>query len=218
VAVPEPAKAVEDSGPKKFEDLSTERLQAAHDALTKVGVPEAVLQPYKDLLGERRAKESQTYDPAKRLEQLTATRNRLAKRREEQQNEVDEQKARLERAENRLKKTIQYLEIFQAEINQAMAETNDAAGTTKRASEPPSGLRAIQSALMQPDEALAKHPDYVQYATTTASAGNTPMPALRWHLSKELGALAAEEPLPATKRACTSSSARTTDADGDDVL
>ena len=71
---------------------------------------------------------------------------------------------------------------------------------------------------MQPDEALAKHPDYVQYATTAASAGNTPMPALRWHLSKELGAFAAEEPLPATKRACAISPARTTDADGDDVL
>jgi hypothetical protein len=71
---------------------------------------------------------------------------------------------------------------------------------------------------MQPDEALAKHPDYVQYATTTASAGSTPLQELRWHLSKELGALAAEEPLPATKRACTSSPARTTDADGDDVL
>jgi maleylacetoacetate isomerase/maleylpyruvate isomerase len=45
-----PAGDAGDRGAQKLEDLSTERLQAAHDALTKVGVPEAVLQPYKDLL------------------------------------------------------------------------------------------------------------------------------------------------------------------------
>jgi predicted nucleic acid-binding Zn-ribbon protein len=56
----------------------------------------------------------------KLLEQLTPTRNRLAKRKEEQQDEVDEQRARLERAENRLKKTIQDLDIMQAEISPAM--------------------------------------------------------------------------------------------------
>ena len=50
----------------------------------------------------------------------------MTKRREEQQNDVDEQKAKFKRAGSRLKKTMQDLEILQAEIDQAMAATDEA--------------------------------------------------------------------------------------------
>jgi hypothetical protein len=50
VPVAEPAQEVEEGGLHKFEDLTTERLQAAHDALANVGALERVIQPYKDLI------------------------------------------------------------------------------------------------------------------------------------------------------------------------
>ena len=82
-----------------------------------------------------------------------------------------------------------------------MAELNETAGATQRTSEAPMCLRATQAALQQPDDKLAKNPEYVKYATTTVAASNTPMAALRWHLSRELGPLAADEPQPAPKLA-----------------
>ncbi len=99
-----------------------------------------------------------------------------------------------------------------------MAETNDAEGAAKRSSEPPSGVQAIHTALRQPDNVLAKHLGYVQYATVTAAAGGTPVQPLRWHRCSELGPLAAGEPQPAPKGACTNSAVRITNDDGDDVL
>ena len=198
--------------------MRTERIQAAPDALVSVGVPENAIQPCKDVLGERRAKTEQTYDPAKRLEQLTAARNKLAKRREDLQADFDDQKAKLERAEQLLQQTSQDLDILQSQTNQATAESNETAGATNLTSQAPTGLRAIQAALQQPDDELAKNPEHAKYAATTVAAGSTPTAALRWHLSRELGPLAADEPQPAPKRACIGSAARTTDADGDDVL
>ena len=58
-----------------------------------------------------------------------------------------------------------------------MAETNEAAGATKRTNEAPAGLRTAQAALQQPDEELASNPEYVKYAKATAAAGGTPMTA-----------------------------------------
>ncbi|WP_353239675.1 hypothetical protein [Limnohabitans sp.] len=218
VAAPDPAPEPDGSGHKKLEDLPTEQLQAAHDALIKVGMPVSTLQPYKDLLEDRKAKAELTYGPAKRLEHLTAARNRLAKRREEQQSEVDDQKARLARAESRLKKVVQDMDILQAEIAQAMAETNEVVSSVERAPEEPTGMRAVQTALAQPDEVLVQHPEYIKYATATAEAGGIPMQAIRWHLCRELGTLAAESLRLAAKRPCPDGAGRAVDADGDDAM
>ena len=89
-------------------------------------------------------------DPGQRLEQLAAARNRLVKRRE-----LDEQKARLKRAEQRVQKTSQDLEVLQSQMNQAMAETNEATGVAKRTSEAPAGLPAVQIALNKSEEDIA---------------------------------------------------------------
>ena len=67
--------------------MPTGRLQAAHDALVSVGVPESVVLPYKTLLEERQAKSDQNYETSLQLEHMTAARKTLAKRREELQND-----------------------------------------------------------------------------------------------------------------------------------
>ena len=46
-----------------------------------------------------------------------------------------------------------------------MAENNEAAGAAKRPAKAPTGLRAVQIALSQPDEELASDPEHVNYAT-----------------------------------------------------
>ena len=143
--------------------MPADRIQAAHDALVSVGVPGSVIQPDKDVLEERRTRAEQTYDPVKRLEQLTTARHKLAKRRDEQQMEFEEQKARLERAEQRLQQTKQDLDVLQTQIGQAMAETKEATSAAKRITEAPTRLRAARIALKQPDEELAGDPEYVKW-------------------------------------------------------
>ncbi|MFM7986053.1 MAG: hypothetical protein ACKPKO_42740, partial [Candidatus Fonsibacter sp.] len=132
--------------------------------MTSLKMPEGILRPFRDALEERKAKEARVYEPAKRLEQFTAQRNRTLKLNEELQAAVDEQRANLAAAEAKLQKTMQDLEFFQEEINKAVAETNSTAAAFKRVSEPPPEMRGIRTTLDQPDEVLAVHPDYVAYA------------------------------------------------------
>ena len=114
---------------------------------------------------------------------------------------------------------MQDLAALQEEINKAMAETNDTTAVAKRASEQPAGVQGIRSALDQPDDLLAKHPEYMAYAAATAATGTAPISALRCHLQRELATVAADVPQQAAKRPCTSNSpARNTDADGDTVI
>ena len=183
-------------------------------------MPDSYVRPLREAVEERKAKQARVYDPAKRLEQFTAQRNRTLKLKEELQAEVDDdQRAKLAAAEGRLAKAAQDLEFFQEEINKAMAETNDANGAVKRAGELAAGTGGIKSALDQTDEALASHPDYIAHVAAAGTAGSTPLAPLRWHLQKELQTLATDTPTPAAKRACTSSSpARQLDADGDENI
>ena len=219
VAIPEAQDDSQSKEPESLSELSLEQLQAAHDRLVGFKMPERYVRPLREALEERKAKQARVYDPAKRLEQFTAQRNRTLKLKEELQAEVDEQRASLAAAEGRLAKAVQDLEFFQAEIGKAMAETNDAAVAVKRAGEPTTGTCGIQSALDQTDEVLASHPEYIAHVAASATAGTPPLPPLRWHIQKELQVLAADTPTPASKRACTSSSpARGLDADGDEQL
>ena len=95
------------------------------------------------------------------------------------QKEIDKQKARLESLETHLNATLQDLAALKEEINKAMAETNDTTAVAKRASEQPAGVQGIRSALEQPDDLLAKHPEYMAYAAATTATGTAPISALR---------------------------------------
>ena len=219
VAIPETQDDVQCDEPESLSELSLERLQAAHDGLVGLKMPDSYVRPLREALEERKAKQARVYDPAKRLEQFTAQRNRTLKLKEELQAEVDDQRAKLAAAEGRLAKAVQDLEFFQEEINKAMAETNDANGAVKRAGDPAAGTCGIKSALDQTDEALASHPEYIAHLAAASAAGLPPLTSLRWHLQKELHSLATDTPTPAAKRACTSSSpARELDADGDEKI
>ena len=217
-AVPEPTPAKEEWAPKKLEDMTTERIQAAHDALVSVGMPDSVIQPYEAVLKERRAKMDPNYDPSLRLEHLTAARNKLAKRREELQEDYDDQKAKLERTEQRLQETSQDLESLQTQPNHGRIERNRRRHTADKRSPHVSPRDPSSPAAAGRRARTTKRTEYVKYATTTAAASNTPMTTLRWHLRKELGPLAADKPQPAPKRACINNAARNADADGDEVL
>ena len=46
-----------------LDDMTTELIQAAHDALVNVEVPDSVLQPCRDILAQRHGKAEQTGDP-----------------------------------------------------------------------------------------------------------------------------------------------------------
>jgi len=219
VAIPETQDEAQGDEPESLSGLSLERLQTAHDGLVALKMPDSIIRPLREELEERKAKQSRVYDPAKRLEQFTAQRNRTLKLKEELQAEVDDQRAKLAAAEGRLAKAAQDLEFFQEEINKAMAETNDANGAVKRAREMTAGTGGIKSALDQTDEALASHPDYIAHLAAAYAAGLPPLTPLRWHVQKELQTLATDTPTPAAKRACTSSSpARQLDADGDEQI
>ena len=216
VAIPDALTESSAKGPEQLGDLATEQIQAALDGLASLKMPEGILRPFKDALEERKAKDARVYEPSKRLEQFTAQRNRTLKLKEELQAAVDEQRSSLAAAEARLQKTMQDLEFFQAEINKAVAETNHTAAAFKRASEPPPAMRGIKTALDQPDEVLAVHPEYMAYVAATAGSGGSPLSAIGWHMHKELQAYAAEISVPDAKRSCTSNSpARNVDADGD---
>ena len=186
VAIPETQDEAQGDEPESLSGLSLERLQTAHDGLVALKMPDSIIRPLREELEERKAKQSRVYDPAKRLEQFTAQRNRTLKLKEELQAEVDDQRAKLAAAEGRLAKAAQDLEFFQAEIKKAMAETNDANVAAKRAGEPAAGKCGIKSALDQTDEALASHPDYIAHVAAAGTAGSTPLTPLRWHLQKEL--------------------------------
>ena len=219
VAIPEAQDEAQPKEPESLSELTLEQLQTAHDGLVSLKMPESYLRPLREAMEERTAKQARVYEPAKRLEQFTAQRNRTLKLKEELQAEVDEHRAGLAAADGRLAKAVHDLEFFQAEISKAMAETNDAAVAVKRAGEPTTGTCGIKSALDQTDDALAKHPEYVAHVAASAAANKPPLAPLRWHTQKELHALAADAPTPAAKRACTSSSpARELDADGDEQL
>ena len=99
-------------------------------------MPESYVGPLKEALEERSAKKAKVYDPAKRLEQFTAQRNRTLKLKEELQAEVDEQRASLAVAEGRLAKAQQDLEFFQGRgdpdcITRATATVNGASVSTR---------------------------------------------------------------------------------------
>ena len=72
----------------------------------KPKMPESYVRPLREALEERKTKQARVYDPAKRLERLTAQRNRTLKLKEELQAEVDEQRASLAAAEGRLAKAV----------------------------------------------------------------------------------------------------------------
>ena len=197
VAIPENQDEAQGDEPESLSGLSLERLQAAHDGLVALKMPDSFIRPLREELEERKAKQSRVYDPAKRLEQFIAQRNRTLKLKEEIQAEVDDQRAKLTAAEGRLAKAAQDLEFFQEEINKAMAETNDANGAVKRAGDPAAGTCGIKSALDQTDEALASHPEYIAHLAAASASGLPPLTPLRWHLQKELHSLATDTPTPA---------------------
>ena len=63
VTLPAPESGCAGDGPKKLEDMSTERLQDAMEARQGFGFPESAIRPYTDILDQWRQAEAQAQDP-----------------------------------------------------------------------------------------------------------------------------------------------------------
>ena len=93
IVMPTQAAEIDGGSAKRVEDMTTERLQAAH-TLQNLGSRYSQ-QAVQDLFEEMRQNAEQAYDPGKRLEQMTAANNIWAQRREAHNVVMDDRKTLL---------------------------------------------------------------------------------------------------------------------------